>query len=88
ILASEISVGYEQPPCIVRSVNGRAVRSMRDLVHAVEETKEQFIELQVETNAAETVLLVIDRHKAESTNNQILKEHNIAQAKSEDLQQL
>ncbi|XP_026192960.1 uncharacterized protein LOC34622542 [Cyclospora cayetanensis] len=85
ILASEISVGYDQPPCIVRSVNGYDVRNMRELVQLIETTSGDFVKLEVEVNGSNSIQLVLDRKKTQAIHQRLLKDHNITVDRSPDL---
>lgn len=85
ILASDVSVGYDYPPCIVRSVNGYEVRNMRDLVRFIEGTAGDFVKLQLEVNGVGNIQAVIDRKKAEDIQEKVLKAHSIVRNRSPDL---
>ncbi|CDJ67056.1 trypsin, putative [Eimeria necatrix] len=85
ILASDISVGYEVPPCIVHSVNGHHVRNMQDLVRFIEAQDGDFVELQLEANEADKLHVAIDRKKAAAIQQKVLKDHNIVSDRSPDL---
>ncbi|KAL8449740.1 hypothetical protein Emag_003549 [Eimeria magna] len=85
ILASDVSVGYEQPPCVVESVNGEEVRNMRDLVRLIESTTGEFVKLRLVLAGSNHLLVVIDKQKAQAIHEKVLREHNIVRDRSPDL---
>ncbi|KAL8444177.1 hypothetical protein Emed_006349 [Eimeria media] len=85
ILASDVSVGYEQPPSIVESVNGEEVRNMRDLVRLIESTSGEFVKLRLALGGSNHLLVVIDKQKAQAIQQKVLREHNIVRDRSPDL---
>lgn len=86
ILASEVSLGYDQAPCEVVSVNGERVRNLRDLVKKVETSSGDFITLRVNTVGHTKAPLVIDRKKALAIHRELLKRHLIPADRSPNLE--
>ncbi|KAL8431479.1 hypothetical protein ACSSS7_005226 [Eimeria intestinalis] len=85
ILASDVSVGYEEPPCVVESVNGEEVRNMRDLVRLIENTSGEFVKLRLALGGSNHMHVVIDKQKAQAIQQNVLREHNIVHDRSPDL---
>lgn len=85
ILASEVSLGYDQAPCEVVSVNGRQVQNLPDLVRLIEGSSEDFITLRVNTVGHTKAPLVIDRRRALAIQGELLKRHLIPSDRSPHL---
>lgn len=85
MLASEVSVGYELPPCLVRSVNGRPVSNLKELVQQVEETGDGFVRLGLQVSGSDNMQVVLDKTQAMKVQRKVLEEHNIHSDRSPDL---
>lgn len=82
ILASELTVGYNDVPAFVKAVQGRPIRGLAELVKIVTDSREKFLEFTVELTDAKAVPLVLNREKAIAVNPQILEQNNILRDRS------
>ena len=82
VLADELNVGYqERKSNVVRSVNGRTISSIQDLVRAFEENRGQYHILRDE----EDYMIVLDREKVDRDGPGILQRYRISCDRSSDL---
>ncbi|PHJ19406.1 trypsin domain-containing protein [Cystoisospora suis] len=82
ILASELTVGYNDVPAFVKAVQGRPIRGLAELVKIVDESQEQFLEFIVELTDAKSVPIVLNREQAIAVNPKILEQNNILRDRS------
>eukprot|EP00698_Gefionella_okellyi_P000572 TRINITY_DN10498_c0_g1_i4.p1 TRINITY_DN10498_c0_g1~~TRINITY_DN10498_c0_g1_i4.p1 ORF type:complete len:602 (-),score=127.79 TRINITY_DN10498_c0_g1_i4:24-1829(-) len=81
ILPSEVNFGYRGGGIHhLKTVNGKEVDNLRELVKAVKLNKEEFIHFQFDDG-----VVVIEHDEAKATERRILKQHNIASPISDDL---
>lgn len=82
VLADELNVGYqERKSNVVRSVNGRTISSIQDLVRALEENRGKYHILRDE----EDYMIVLDREKVGRDGPGILERYRINRDRSSDL---
>jgi len=83
VLAHECNVGYEQlSNLLVSKVNGTPVRNLRHLVELVDANTEPFLSFDLEPHAE---MLVIEARQLPKVTAEVLAHHNIARARSKDL---
>ncbi|MGI9534143.1 MAG: PDZ domain-containing protein [Thermodesulfobacteriota bacterium] len=82
VLASEVNLGYhENENLIIKKVNGKRIINMKELVDIVQTSEGDYISFEdVDGNE-----IVIDKTKADKTNQRILKIYRIGSDRSEDL---
>lgn len=82
ILPDDVNTGYESAaPMVITDVNGQSVRSLQELVQAVEGQEEPFTTFQ----SGRGQLIVLDRASAEESRERILTSYRIAADRSDDL---
>jgi len=82
VLASDVNLGYhENENLIIKRVNGKDIRNIKDLVDIIENNESDYATFE-DANGNE---IVIDKNKAEKTNQQILRIYRIGSDRSEDL---
>ncbi len=82
ILASEVNLGYHgNKNLVVKKVNGKEIRNIRDLVNIVESASSDFVTFEVSSGRE----IVLDRELVENMNNKILKIYRINSDRSKDL---
>ena len=80
ILADEVNVGYKKMEDeIVRSVNGKEVKSLEELIEAVEENEKEYV--LIETDYRNQIIL--SREEAEESTERILENYEIPADRSE-----
>jgi adenylate cyclase class IV len=82
VLADEINKGYHDfSNLIVKKVNGYQISGIEDLIDKIENTKSEFLEIELEDKNK----IILEMEKAQETNNDILKKYGINSSRSEDL---
>jgi S1-C subfamily serine protease len=82
VLADEINKGYHDfSNLIVRRINGETISGMSDLIKKIENSKDEFIEIELEDKSK----ITIETQKAKDAGNNILKRYGINSDRSEDL---
>ncbi|MGI9554282.1 MAG: S1C family serine protease [Thermodesulfobacteriota bacterium] len=82
VLASEVNLGYhENENLIIKKVNGNRINNMQELVDIVQTSEGDFISFE----DADGNEIVIDKNKADKTNQRILKIYRIRADMSDDL---
>jgi len=82
VLADEINKGYHDfSNLIVKKVNGQEISDMQDLIKKIEETKDEFLEIELEDKNK----ITLETKKAKDASDDILKKYGINFDRSEDL---
>jgi len=82
VLADEINKGYHDfANLIVQKVNGEEISGIKDLIKKIENTKEEFIEIELENRNK----IILETEKAKNATVGILKKYGINSDRSEDL---
>lgn len=82
VLADEINKGYHDfSNLIVKKVNGQEISGMEDLINKIENTKDEFLVIELEDKNK----IILEMEKAQEANNDILKKYGINSSRSEDL---
>lgn len=82
VLADEINKGYHDfSNLIVKRVDGQEISGIEDLIKKIENTKNEFIEIELEDKNK----IILETQKAKDASSNILKKYGINADRSEDL---
>jgi len=83
VLSDEVNVGYQNWQYTpVKTVNGKQIRNIHDVVEAIESNAEEFHRVDTESDQ----VVVLSREKAKEGGDRILERYKITSNRSKDLE--
>jgi len=83
VLSDEVNVGYQNWQYTpVKTVNGKQIRNIHDVVEAIESNTEEFHRVDTESDQ----VVILSREKAKEGGDRILERYKIASDRSKDLE--